>query len=164
MCIRDRLEELKRLGADCTVEAKAAAHEAAKRTRRGDLMNEPREMTDIRDFLHKCRLPNTTHITCTESDGTHEFLIECERDPTQTKPVDWDDDTQGVWEEKMAPFGGKFLLRVPDKDKAEKVRQSLPPGVPSRIATNGCDIFGMGAIIVMFVAISAGTLFAAYVE
>ena len=85
-------------------------------------------------------------------------------DLTQTKPVDWDDDTQGVWEEKMAPFGGKFLLRVPDKDKAEKVRQSLPPGVPSRIATNGCDIFGMGAIIVMFVAISAGTLFAAYIR
>ena len=63
-------------------------------------------------------------------------------DHTQTKPVDWDDDTQGVWEEVMAPFGGKFIIRAnqesaaENKEKAEKLRQHLPPGVPVRIVTS----------------------------
>ena len=104
---------------------------------RPDVANEPpppretwREITDdIRQFLRTVRREDATQITCAESDigdgtRTYEFIVECAGDPTQTgeKPEGWDDAFDYL-------ECATYVLRTPDKEKAGKLAQSLPPGL-----------------------------------
>ena len=65
--------------------------------------NMPKQITDIRDFLQKARRPDATLVKIRKRDSQTKFKIRCSRH--------------------------LYTLVVPDAEKADKLTQSLPPGL-----------------------------------
>jgi len=63
----------------------------------------PKEITDIRDFLQKARRPDATLVKIRKRDAQTKFKIRCSRN--------------------------LYTLVVKDAEKADKLTQSLPPGL-----------------------------------
>ena len=63
----------------------------------------PKQITDIRDFLQKARRPDATLVKIRKRDSQTKFKIRCSRH--------------------------LYTLVVPDAEKADKLTQSLPPGL-----------------------------------
>ena len=63
----------------------------------------PKEITDIRDFLQKARRRDAKAVTIKTTRGMTKFKIRCSR--------------------------YLYTLSVTDQEKAEKLTQSLPPGL-----------------------------------
>ena len=66
----------------------------------------PKEITDIRDFLQKARRPDATQVKIRKRDTKTKFKIRCSR--------------------------SLYTLVVTDAEKADKLTQSLPPGLDKK--------------------------------
>ena len=79
---------------------------ALRPTRDLDLVvvrSQPKELNDIRDFLRKARLRDAKSVKIKKTKTTVKFKIRCSR--------------------------YLYTLRVTDAEKADKLTQSLPPGL-----------------------------------
>lgn len=74
-----------------------------KGLRFGSVANMPKEISDIRDFLQKARRADAKSVKIKKTKGVVKFKIRCSR--------------------------YLYTLRVQDAEKAEKLTQSLPPGL-----------------------------------
>ena len=63
----------------------------------------PKQITDIRDFLQKARRPDAKMVKIRKRDNKTKFKIRCSRN--------------------------LYTLVVTDSEKADKLTQSLPPGL-----------------------------------
>ena len=76
----------------------------------------PREIKEIQDFLLKARRKDAKSVKIKKNADNHKFKVRCSR------------------------FLYSYTLKITDKEKAEKLKQSLPPGlqVLAVILTKSC--------------------------
>lgn len=73
---------------------------------RASSLAQPKEITDIRDFLQKARRDDARSVKIQKKSDRTKFKIRCSR--------------------------YLYTLTVEDAEKAEKLTQSLPPGLPRK--------------------------------
>lgn len=108
---------------------------------------QPKEIKDIRDFLQTVRRKDARNIKIKKAkNGSTKFKIRCSRVRRFVPPgrgaASRVPPLRSPWRSRLALCAAQYLytLIVPEQEKADKLKQSLPPGARAR----GCRGTGRG--------------------